>query len=105
MDDVSYSDGDECDGEDQDLWWQIPEEVLLKILLYLTPDDAVNVGYCCKRWNKITRDDYLWKRYFQKDFSIDKNIGIKPGRKRKYFYAICLLSFHRARNRTESGLK
>lgn len=64
---------------DNSVWCVVPEEVFLKILYCLTPKEVLNVGLCCKRWNTITKDDFLWKKMFHRDFKIDIHISIKPG--------------------------
>lgn len=63
-------------------WTLVPEPVLLKIFVTLRPSDILNAGQTCLRWNDIARDDYLWKRLFHRDFKVDPNVGLKPG---KYF--------------------
>lgn len=60
-------------------WSLVPEPVFLTILNYLTAREILNVGECCRRWNDITKDDYLWKKVFQRDFKVDAVIGLKPG--------------------------
>lgn len=60
-------------------WDFIPDPVLLKILTQLPVRDILNVSECCRRWNDICKDDYLWKKVFQRDFKVDKLIAIKPG--------------------------
>lgn len=67
------------DNENYSNWYLIPEPVLLKILADLSARDILNVGECCRRWNQISKDDYLWRKIFQRDFKIDRNIGLKPG--------------------------
>lgn len=61
-------------------WSVIPEPVFITILNYLTARDILNAGECCRRWNDITKDDYLWKKIFQRDFKVDSAIGLKPGK-------------------------
>uniref|UniRef100_A0A1B0DJU1 Uncharacterized protein n=1 Tax=Phlebotomus papatasi TaxID=29031 RepID=A0A1B0DJU1_PHLPP len=60
-------------------WHLIPEPILLKIFFYLTPREILNSGETCRRWCDISRDDYLWRKVFKRDFKVDKNIGLKPG--------------------------
>lgn len=60
-------------------WSLIPEPVFLKILNHLTARDILQAGECCRRWNDISRDDFLWKKVFQRDFKVDRTIGLKPG--------------------------
>lgn len=60
----------------------LPEPVLLNILYYLQFKDILAAGRTCQRWNRITKDDWLWRRLFQRDFNLPTNvkIGIRPGR-------------------------
>ncbi|XP_031624368.1 F-box/WD repeat-containing protein 5 [Contarinia nasturtii] len=60
-------------------WDFIPDPILLKILTQLPVRDILNVSECCRRWNDISKDDYLWKKVFQRDFKVDKSIALKPG--------------------------
>ncbi|GAB0097263.1 F-box/WD repeat-containing protein 5 [Sergentomyia squamirostris] len=60
-------------------WNLIPEPVLLKIYFQLSPREILNAGETCRRWCDISRDDYLWRKVFKRDFKVDKNIGLKPG--------------------------
>lgn len=62
------------------VWSLLPEPVLLKIFYKLSPQEILNAGQSCIRWNEIARDDYLWKRLFHRDFKVDKNVGLKPGK-------------------------
>ncbi|XP_062508287.1 F-box/WD repeat-containing protein 5-like [Corticium candelabrum] len=42
-------------------WLRIPDEILLKILSYLSEQDLVSLGQVCKRWHVLSQDEYLWK--------------------------------------------
>lgn len=70
-------------------WSLVPEPVFLTILNYLSARDILSAGECCRRWNDITKDDYLWKKIFQRDFKVDSVIGLKPG-----VFHIYMLSAH-----------
>lgn len=61
-------------------WDYIPDPILLKILTHLHVRDILNVSECCRRWNDICKDNYLWKKVFQRDFKVDKSIALKPGK-------------------------
>ncbi|XP_053693664.1 F-box/WD repeat-containing protein 5 isoform X3 [Sabethes cyaneus] len=81
---ASSSNSTEEDEEDLDYcenspWVFIPEPVFAKIFLLLQPRDILNAGQTCKRWNKLSRDDYIWRKYFRREFTVDVNIGLKPG--------------------------
>lgn len=67
------------DESDYSNWSLIPEPVFIKILQHLTTADTLRAGQCCHRWNLISKDDYLWKKIFQRDFKVAPNIGLKPG--------------------------
>lgn len=60
-------------------WCLIPEPVFFDILKYLSAKNILNVGECCHRWNDITKDNYLWKKIFQRDFQVHRQIELKPG--------------------------
>lgn len=81
----SFSSGDSLvDEAEEDYcenspWVFIPEPMFTKIFLYLEPRDMLNAGQACKRWTKLSRDDYIWRKYFQREFNVDTNIGLKPG--------------------------
>lgn len=66
----------------------IPEPPLLKILYYLDVKDVVAAGSTCQRWNRIAKDDWLWRRLFQRDHSLPMNakIGLRPGTKLGTYY-------------------
>ncbi|XP_065073776.1 F-box/WD repeat-containing protein 5 isoform X2 [Ochlerotatus camptorhynchus] len=70
---------DELDYCENSPWVFIPEPMFTKIFLYLNPRDLLNAGQTCKRWNKLSRDDYIWRKYFQREFNVDTTIGLKPG--------------------------
>lgn len=61
-------------------WSLVPEPVFLTILNYMKAREILNAGECCRRWNDITKDDYLWKKIFRRDFKVDSVIGLKPGK-------------------------
>lgn len=60
-------------------WVFIPEPVFGKIFLALEPRDIMRAGQTCKRWNKLSRDEYIWRKYFQREFNVEASIGLKPG--------------------------
>lgn len=62
-----------------DNWSLVPDPILHHIFLHLSPRDILRAGQCCRRWNDISRDDFLWKKIFQRDFKVDRTIGLKPG--------------------------
>lgn len=78
---TSNDEGEHCISVPNDVsnWSLVPEPVFLSILNYLTAREILNAGECCRRWNDITKDDYLWKKIFQRDFKVDSVIGLKPG--------------------------
>ncbi len=66
--------------ENYSQWYLIPEPVLIDILKGLSAKTILNVGECCRRWNDIAKENYLWKRVFQRDFQVDPKIELKPGK-------------------------
>lgn len=80
MSKILRNDSDECNYVWNYTEWNfIPEPILLRILTLLPVRDVLNVSECCCRWNDITKDDYLWKKIFQRDFKVDRSIPLKPG--------------------------
>lgn len=65
--------------ESENKWSLIPENVLIKILKYLSVKDILSCSECCKRWNFVAHDSLLWKEKFLFDYKIDKKIPRKPG--------------------------
>lgn len=61
-------------------WCRIPEPVLIDVLNYLSARAILNVGQCCRRWNDISKTNYLWKKIFRRDFQSDRKIELKPGK-------------------------
>lgn len=64
---------------EKSLWWTLPEPVLIKILLHLSPTDVINTGVTCKRWYEISNENAIWKTLFQKRYGIEKRMRFKPG--------------------------
>ncbi|XP_052894152.1 F-box/WD repeat-containing protein 5 isoform X2 [Anopheles moucheti] len=77
----SYSDQDADDGTyiDNSPWVFMPEPLFIKIFLQLQARDVLNAGQCCKRWYKLSKDDYIWRKYFRKEFNVDASIPLKRG--------------------------
>lgn len=84
---VTFSDSEDSFSDDDDnkyncsMWSLIPEPVFFKILKLkiLSSVDILRAGTACRRWNIIAKDDFLWKKLFQRDFKVDPNIGLRPG--------------------------
>lgn len=75
----------EQDGEDggtymdNSPWVFMPEPLFIKIFLQLRARDVLNAGQCCKRWYKLSKDDYIWRKYFRQEFNVDPSIQLKRG--------------------------
>lgn len=65
-------------------WWSIPEPILLRILSYLKLSEVANAAQACKRWHSIANDDFVWHKLFIRDFKLDTDIGLKPGKLLEY---------------------
>lgn len=61
-------------------WMLLPENVLIKILKYLSVKTILNCGETCARWNVITNDSSLWKYKFHHDYKVEKKVDRKPGK-------------------------
>lgn len=73
---------DESESFDNSEWVYMPENVLVKIMMYIEVREVLDMGSCCKRWYRISRDDWIWRKAFQKDFGLplNKKVGLKPGK-------------------------
>uniref|UniRef100_A0A182SSB3 F-box domain-containing protein n=1 Tax=Anopheles maculatus TaxID=74869 RepID=A0A182SSB3_9DIPT len=79
---LSNSDQDGMDDGtyvDNSPWVFIPEPLFIKIFLQLRACDVLNAGQCCKRWYKLSKDDYIWRKYFSREFNVDPSIPLKRG--------------------------
>lgn len=96
VDSVKSDEKDDVDYEWNNKEWNfIPDPILLKILAQLPVRDILNVSECCRRWNDISKDDYLWKKVFPRDFKVDKSISLKPGNDgREKHKNILYIDFH-----------
>ena len=56
------------------------DHVFLQICNQLSTTDILRASQCCRRWNVLAKDDFLWKKLFQRDFKVEKNINIKQGK-------------------------
>ncbi|XP_035914780.1 F-box/WD repeat-containing protein 5 isoform X2 [Anopheles stephensi] len=77
----SDQDGTADDGTyiDNSPWVFMPEPLFIKIFLQLQARDVLNAGQCCKRWYKLSKDDYIWRKYFRQEFNVDPSIPLKRG--------------------------
>lgn len=58
------------------MWSQIPEPLLLQIFMNLSIEDMSIISSVCHKWNRIAKDEFLWKMIFYKRFTnIDKSIN------------------------------
>ncbi|XP_041775696.1 F-box/WD repeat-containing protein 5 isoform X1 [Anopheles merus] len=64
---------------DNSPWVFMPEPLFIKIFLQLRARDVLNAGQCCKRWYKLSKDDYIWRKYFRQEFNVDPSIQLKRG--------------------------
>lgn len=72
-----------CDDEPNSCWDYVPDSLLLMIFKYLDPKQLVGAGEVCRSWNRVSKDEFLWKDLFYKTFKIDPTIGILPGKQNK----------------------
>lgn len=62
------------------VWELMPDSLLLYIFSHLSAKDLLRARKVCKAWHRVASDEMLWKNIFQKDWKIDKNIPIAPGK-------------------------
>lgn len=72
-------------GDDNDNWYYMPDSILLTIFKLLTPKSLVTAGTVCKQWNRVSKDEFLWKDLFYRTYKIEPSVGIMPGKKTKPF--------------------
>lgn len=63
-----------------DNWFYMPDSILLSIFRYLNPKELLTAGEVCKSWNRVSKDEFLWKNLLYRTFKIDPSIGIVPGK-------------------------
>src|SRR5215469_9405478 len=39
----------------------LPDDIMLKVMGYLQPEDLINCSGVCKQWRSTSRDNVLWK--------------------------------------------
>ncbi|XP_022197374.2 F-box/WD repeat-containing protein 5 isoform X3 [Nilaparvata lugens] len=71
---------DSSNSEADKLWNYAPDIILLDVFQYLDATELLKAGKVCRRWNRLSMDEMLWKALFYKDFKIDRNIGIMPNK-------------------------
>ncbi|KAL7306531.1 hypothetical protein TKK_0001224 [Trichogramma kaykai] len=74
-------------------WSYMPDTVLLSIFQYLSPKELLTSGEVCTSWNRVSRDEMLWKRLFYHTYKVDPNVGIMPG-KTSWLGEFKRLSYH-----------
>lgn len=65
--------------ERNEVWYYMPDSILLNIFQYLTPRELTIAGEVCKSWHRVSRDEFLWKDLLYQTYKIDPDIGIMPG--------------------------
>ncbi|RZF37401.1 hypothetical protein LSTR_LSTR011678 [Laodelphax striatellus] len=71
---------DTSNSELDESWNYASDIVLLDVFQYLNATELLIAGKVCRRWNRLSMDEMLWKALFYKDFKIDRNIGIMPNK-------------------------
>ena len=64
-------------------WYYMPDPILLTIFKLLTPKELVTAGCVCKPWNRVSKDEFLWKDLFYQTYKIEPSVGIMPGKNQK----------------------
>lgn len=70
--------------DENDNWYYMPDSILLPIFKLLTPRELVTAGSVCKPWNRVSKDEFLWKDLFYRTYKIEPSVGIMPGNDRAY---------------------
>ncbi|XP_058789994.1 F-box/WD repeat-containing protein 5 [Phymastichus coffea] len=61
-------------------WFYMPDFVLLIIFQFFNPRELLTAGEVCRSWNRVSRDELLWKALFYRTYKIDPSVGIMPGK-------------------------
>ena len=61
-------------------WYYMPDSILLSIFQYLNPKELLTAGEVSRSWNRVSRDELLWKKLFYRTYKVDPSIGIVPGK-------------------------
>ena len=64
----------------------LPEEIFLNILLYLNVKDIINSSYVNKKWLRISKDFYIWKKLTLQKYNINGTLRSTEWRKFYYSY-------------------
>lgn len=48
------------------IWRNLPDSLLLHIFCFLSPNEVVLAGEVCRNWNRVSKDELLWKHLLQK---------------------------------------
>nr|CAJ82740.1 F-box and WD-40 domain protein 5 [Xenopus tropicalis] len=70
---------------------QLPDSILYQIFQSLGPSDLLSAGLVCRRWYRVSRDDFLWKELFYRHFRVHRHILRIPGAESWYeeFQRVC----------------
>lgn len=85
---LSYDNDDE---DEFSKWFYMPDFVLLIIFQYLNPRQLLTAGEVCKSWNRVSRDELLWKALFYRTYKIDTSVGIMPGENFFFFLRVAFV--------------
>lgn len=62
------------------VWENIPDSITLHVFSFLPAACLLQAGKVCRCWNRVTRDELLWRDLFYRHWKIDRNISMAPGR-------------------------
>lgn len=68
------------------MWESLPYSLLLRVLSHLSANDICRCGCVCASWSLAADDELLWRRKFQQDWKIDRNIPVLEGARWKSEY-------------------
>lgn len=61
-------------------WAFLPIPVLLEVFKRLDYKNVVKVSCVCRNWYEISRVEYLWKYLFYRNFKVESNVALIPGK-------------------------
>lgn len=61
------------------MWEFLPAPALFTTFQYLGYKDLVNAGKVCHHWYMVSKDEFLWKELFYRNFKVDRSVKIVSG--------------------------
>ncbi|XP_032254769.1 F-box/WD repeat-containing protein 5 isoform X3 [Phoca vitulina] len=57
----------------------LPDSLIYQIFLSLGPADVLAAGLVCRRWQAVSRDEFLWREQFYRYYQVARDVPRHPG--------------------------